>query len=102
MKIFFETKPVLVIAIVTAIEGMKATDVYCSGFGFTKICVGMTELAVNEETLEISCSEHCKGFEIMGKDIAITSELEALAKAEYNKYWSDFNSKHKHHARPLF
>ena len=81
---------------------MEATDVYCSGFGFTKIWVDMTELAVNEETLEISCSEHCKGFEIMGKDMALTSELEDLAKSEYNKYWSGFNLKYKHHARPLF
>ena len=81
---------------------MKATDVYCSGFGFTKILFGTTELSVNEETLAISCSEHCKGFEIMGKDMALTSELEELAKSEYNKYWSDFNLKYKHHARPLF
>ena len=81
---------------------MKATEVYCSGFGFTKILVGTIELSVNEETLEISCSERCKGFEIMGKDMTLTSELEELAKSEYNKYWSHFNLKYKHHARPLF
>ena len=46
---------------------MKETDVYCSGFGFTKILFGTTELSVNEETLAISCSEHCEGFEISPK-----------------------------------
>ena len=81
---------------------MKATDVYSSGFGFTKIWVDTTELSVNEETLEIRCYEHCKSFEIMGKESSLTSELEALARSEYNKYWSGFNLKYKHHARPLF
>ena len=81
---------------------MKTTDVYCSGFGFTKIIVGTTELSVNEETLAISCSLHCKGFEIMGKDMTLTSELEELAKAEYNRYWLDFNSKYPQHKRPVF
>ena len=81
---------------------MKATEVYCTGNGFTKIWVGTTELSVNEETLAISCYLHCKGFEVMGKDMTLTSELEELAKSEYNKYWTVFSLKHKQHARPLF
>ena len=77
-------------------------ETYCSGFGYTKVCVDETELCIDEETLEITAYHHCKGFEVMGKEIQLTDRLKSLATAAYNRYWLDFNSKHPRHKRPLF
>jgi len=77
-------------------------ETYCSGFGYTKVCVDETELCIDEETLEIEAYQHCKGFEVMGKKTRLTDSLKSLAKAEYNRYWSDFNSKYPRHKRPVF